>query len=292
MQQQQQQRQQLTTRSVNLLAQTEEKCKAWQKQQSISEALLASLSNVLAQRSAAADNVEILERHSVDPERLAYKQTQAFERTLQQLSRVLENMSDIAAQLQKLEQDAAKHLQKAATLQSSSSNNKNPPALSSESLIQVAAIPPDQVHDYVSSISYMYTQELRYKQTWISLLPRYTASSDQMDELQRYWQAQPHIDKAVEQDMSERLKLYKQVKKTVESKDWNIPLHSKPPSKRTLFNPAYFHISHVSACTSVLEWKPMSHLKSDSKSQLSNSSADDEVRKRDKVHIPTTLLHH
>lgn len=36
----------------------------------------------------------------------------------------------------------------------------------------------------------------------------------------------------------------------------------------------------------------MSHPKSDSKSQLSNSSADDEVRKRDKVHIPTTLLHH
>lgn len=217
------QQQQLTTRSINLLGQTEEKCKAWHKQQAISEALLASIANVLSQRSAAESNTALLEHHGVDPERLAYKQTQAFERTLEQLSKTMEIMSDIAGQLQKLEQDAIKHLQKAISIlpaaPSKKSSSSPPPPLSSESLIQVAAIRPDQVHDYISSISYMYMQELRYKQTWISLLPQYTSSLDQMDELQQYWRAQPHIDKSVEHEMSERLKLYKQVKKTVESKD-------------------------------------------------------------------------
>lgn len=200
------------TISANLLARTEEQCRLWQKHHATSVSLVSSLSNNLAQQAAALEHCDSLAQHGVDAHRLVYKQMLVFEKTMSQLTHVMDALKGVVVDLRRIESDSKKHLAKAAPAA------VVPAQLSSEALLQVAAIRPHEVLDYVSAIVYMYETELAYKQTLFHALPEY-AASNKFDDLVLQWQTQSHIQWHVQDEMSERLRLYKQSKKFIESKD-------------------------------------------------------------------------
>ncbi|KAG0166048.1 hypothetical protein DFQ28_007915 [Apophysomyces sp. BC1034] len=205
---------QLRNASIALLTRADTLCRTWSRHQSTALALFQSLSNILAQRTATLD-IASVHRHGVQPERLMYKQTVAFEETLVQLQRVMTLFQNVLEEWNMLERNCEKHLAKHLSMPQS---NRAAP-LSTESLIQVAAIQPDVVHTLVANLCFMHRREYNYKTTLLSTLPQHCNNTQDLDLLVNRWDDQSSIDKTVHEDIIERLKLYNFVKKVVESKD-------------------------------------------------------------------------
>ncbi|KAI9313912.1 hypothetical protein BX666DRAFT_2123839 [Dichotomocladium elegans] len=192
---------------VQLLTRAESLCRAWEKQHSVSTSLLMSLANIHAQHSAAT-----LQKFNfdVDMPRLLYKQQLAFENALKKLNRVMLIMTDIVADLQVLENEAGKFVARAVPTMP-----LQPQPLSTESLLQIAAVQPHDVHRYISGLHSMLDKELAYKKTWLNSL----SSSSSLEEVCDYWERQPHIDSDFVAQLSDRIKLYKQTHRVLTSTD-------------------------------------------------------------------------
>jgi hypothetical protein len=201
--------------SFSLLGRAEVLCNTWNRVQSKSLSLLQSISNVVSQRLATFDLPTTLEDHGVDQTRLVFKQTEAMESSIKSLRAVLEMFEKVKNDWTRLEFEAAKHVGKSIMAQAPT----KPQPLSTESMIQVTSVTPVQVYDMISKLAYMYKEEFSYKSTLLTTLPLNMSNFDLIQNLIDRWSIESRIDDQVEQELSERVKLYKVVKKVLESVD-------------------------------------------------------------------------
>ncbi|KAK4519810.1 uncharacterized protein ATC70_010052 [Mucor velutinosus] len=202
--------------SFAILGKAEVLCNTWRRLQSKSLSLLQSMVNIVAQKSATLDQLSTLEQHGVEKSRLVYKQTASLESLIKDLHSVLELLDKVKRDWAQLDLEAARHVVKYTSRPSLPA--KLAP-LSTNSLIQVTAVAPAQVHDMISQLAYMYNEEFNYKSMLLSTLPSNIANQDQVLQLVDRWDAETHIDTSLQQDIVERIKLYKTVKKVLESVD-------------------------------------------------------------------------
>lgn len=197
---------------IQLLTRAESACRAWDKQQSISVSLLLSLSNIIAQQRAT---LEQRFDFDVNINHLTYKQACSFEDVFEQLISTLDAMDDIVHDLYMLENEATKHLTRAMPEMLSSRSM----ALSTESLIQTAAVRPHEVCEYIADLHHTYRKELQQKRMWMDMLPQHVSRPELLDDLRERWQTQSHLKPDLTNEISDRIKLYKQVHKVLTSTD-------------------------------------------------------------------------
>lgn len=197
---------------IQLLTRAESACRAWDKQQSISVSLLLSLSNIIAQQRAT---LEQRFDFDVNINHLTYKQACSFEDVFEQLISTLDAMDDIVHDLYMLENEATKHLTRAMPEMLSSRSM----ALSTESLIQTAAVRPHEVCEYIADLHHTYRKELQQKRMWMDMLPQHVSRPELLDDLRDRWQTQSHLKPDLTNEISDRIKLYKQVHKVLTSTD-------------------------------------------------------------------------
>ncbi|KAG1069034.1 hypothetical protein G6F42_026301 [Rhizopus arrhizus] len=71
----------------------------------------------------------------------------------------------------------------------------------------------------ISQLAYMHNEEFNYKAMLLSTLPSNMSNHDQIQQLVDRWDAETHIDTSLQEQVAERIKLYKTVKKVLESVD-------------------------------------------------------------------------
>jgi hypothetical protein len=136
-----------------------------------------------------------------------------MENSIKNLRSTLELFEKVKNDWQRLESEASRHVAKSLT------TIIKPQPLSTNSMIGVTAVSPSQVHDMISNLAYMYQQEFCYKSTLMTTLSLHLSTQDQILNLIDRWSLESRIDDQISQDISERLKLYKIVKKVLESVD-------------------------------------------------------------------------
>ena len=203
---------------VQLLTRAESCYKTWSQQHNRTISLLLALSNIIAQRTAAISNNSNNAVEFIDTPRLVYKQSLVFENTLASLNNIVDDLESILFDLQKLEAEATKWVNKESSTMIKRTIEPAPP-LSTETLIQVAAIQPHDVHQYIANVHYMLRKDFEYKQAWLDQLPEYSVRTEQLDDMIQQWDQQPHVQYPLFDEISERIKLYKQVYKVVTSTD-------------------------------------------------------------------------
>ncbi|KAI9276827.1 hypothetical protein BDA99DRAFT_494228 [Phascolomyces articulosus] len=203
---------------TQLLTRAESCYKAWSQYHAKTVSLLMSLCNIMAQRTAAINNTNDA-KEFIDTPRLVYKQGLAFGNVLQSLNTIVGDLESILFDLQKLELEATNWITKESNTMIKRATETVPPPLSTETLIQVAAIQPHDVHRYIATVHFMLRKEFEYKQAWLDQLSEYTLRPEQLDDMVQQWDQQPHIRQTLLDEISERIKLYKQVYKVVTSTD-------------------------------------------------------------------------
>ena len=126
-------------------------------------------------------------------------------------------MDDIVHDLYMLENEATKHLTRA--MPEMLSAKSKPMAPSTESLIQTAAVRPHEVCEYIADLHYTYKKELQHKRMWMDVLPERVSRPELFDDLRERWQTQPYLKPDLIDEISDRIKLYKQVHKVLTSTD-------------------------------------------------------------------------
>ncbi|KAG2190973.1 hypothetical protein INT46_006442 [Mucor plumbeus] len=212
------QQQQIQDRNTSfiILGKAEVLCNTWRRLQLKSLSLLQSITNVIAQRVATFDQPSTLEQHGVDLSHLVYKQTESLESLINDLHSVLELFEKVKRDWAQLDLEATRH---ATKFTASRLTQTKPVPLSTSSLIQVTAVTPTQAHDMISRLAYMYNEEFNYKSTLLSTLQSNVSNQDQIQQLSDRWDAETHISTELQNDVYERIKLYKTVKKVLESVD-------------------------------------------------------------------------
>ncbi|RUS18852.1 hypothetical protein BC937DRAFT_88261 [Endogone sp. FLAS-F59071] len=116
--------------------------------------------------------------------------------------------------------ESTKHLSYTLANNPPPPSNQSPAPRPQSTLVAVAAIDPTEAHTFVSQITRMYGKELVYKQALLDTLPSATAAAaasvQALEEIGRRWAGQPNVDFGTEEEMSDRLKVYKRVKEVVE----------------------------------------------------------------------------
>lgn len=209
------QQQQLQERAAcfNLLEKAEMLCNTWRRLLSKSSSQLLSVTNIVAQRIATADLSNLLSHHHVESSRLIYKQTESLSNTINDLHTVLDMFAKIKNDWCNLETEAKRLVSRALP------PSTKPAPLSTNSMIQVTAVSPTHAHELISRLGYMYTEEYVYKSMLLQTLPLHMGTQDQIQDLTDRWSEETRIDRSVESELSERLGLYKVVKKVLESVD-------------------------------------------------------------------------
>lgn len=202
-------------------------CRQWASLQKTSIALLSSIINIATQRHHTQITGHSLANRPTDDalsqllsdgnlERLLYKQTRALEHSLRQLHACIPRFRALTGDMDRLLSESTKHL-------SYTLANPPPPSNQPPSLVSVAAIDPTEAHTFVSQIARMYAKELIYKQALLDTLPSATAAAaasvQALEEIGRRWAGQPNVDFGAEEDMCDRLKVYKRVKEAVEKRE-------------------------------------------------------------------------
>lgn len=200
--------------SFSLLSKAEVLCNTWDRIHSKSLSILQNISNVVSQQLATVDLPTTSSDHGVQQSRLIFKQTESLESSIKNAHDVLDLFKKVTYDWQKLETESVKHLTKSLAVGSTP-----PQPLSTESMIQVTAVSPIQVNEMISSLAFMYKEEFEYKTALITTLPAHLSTQDQILNLIDRWDAESRIDHQVKEDMSERIKLYKTVKRVLESTD-------------------------------------------------------------------------
>ncbi|KAI8887666.1 hypothetical protein K501DRAFT_211388 [Backusella circina FSU 941] len=210
------QQQQISERKATfaLLNRAEKLTNNWSQLQSKSLSILYNISNLVSQRMASMECSSLLEANHVQQNRLIYKQTQAIEDNISKLDAILDLFSQVVNDWEQLDTEAARHITKSRL-----DLPTTPLPISTESLIHVTRVHPTEARDMIANLLYMYKQEYRQKRELRILLPKQISDHDQFASLVSKWEKEACIDFQVELDMFERIQLYKQVKKVLESVD-------------------------------------------------------------------------
>ncbi|KAI8092945.1 uncharacterized protein BX664DRAFT_328561 [Halteromyces radiatus] len=192
--------------TFSLLSRAESLKQTWDTYQSATLALLSTLDNLHRQQC----NEHRLDQYQVDGQRLLYKQTQRFDKCMVQLATRLDQWKTVVQDWQQLAKDAQHNANKAMSF--INNNNKAVP-LSSHSLIQVTAVSPTQAYEWISQLAYLYHRQYHCKRMLFIAIP----SSD-LSSILEQWSTEAFIQHhPVTRCISDRLQLYKHVKKTIES---------------------------------------------------------------------------
>ncbi|OBZ87348.1 hypothetical protein A0J61_04598 [Choanephora cucurbitarum] len=201
--------------SIGLLNRSQVLCNTWQRLFNTSFNILQSISNLISQQTATIEHPSVVEQHHVNSSRLVFKQTEATEKSIEQLRQVMHMFEKVISDWKQLELEAVRHLHKTWTPDLS-----KPVALSTQSLIQVTSVSPIEAHEMIAQLSFMYQKEYAYKNTLWMTLPGYMSKAfDQIQSFIELWTTEAAIDTTVQSILSERLQLYKTVKKVLESVD-------------------------------------------------------------------------
>lgn len=197
--------------SFDLLKRAKSLCNSWHTTHSNSINMLQTINNVISQRSATFDLPTTLEDHGVRQSRLLYNQTESLKVSLKKMHSLLAKLGDLKESFLCLELEASRLVTKSMTL-----SYKSQP-VSTESMIQVTAVSPSHVYDLISRLASEHKEEFVYKAILLSSISTYMSTYDQFQNLIDRWSVESNIDDQIENDIAERIKLYKLVKATLES---------------------------------------------------------------------------
>ncbi|GJJ72582.1 hypothetical protein EMPS_04940 [Entomortierella parvispora] len=226
---------------IATLQQLDDECTAWSNQHAHSCNLLASLLNITRQReqtlaqwqtqttkqerassaSSSSSVSSLLAPSSL--QLLIHKQSLEIESVLQQLYETIQVFQRVVQAMITLERQTEASIQRIAvpTLSRTSSASSSPALPTPErppqpvaysSLIDTAEISPLEVLDWVARIRAMYAQELYVKQSQIHPSMTGLDRFETLAELQRNWGLQKRLDFGLEQEIVERIKVYRRVR--------------------------------------------------------------------------------
>lgn len=207
-------------RAFNIMKRTRDACEAWARHQTKGNAYFSNLSNLVAQQAAAHASEAVVQSYT-SASRLDYKQAAAISEIAALLERLKDDLVVVMNEFMDLELEAKQLVSKAVREFKPKEDDLIPP-LSNESLIAVAAVTPERAHQYTRAFCYNYRQEIDYKMVLLDTLPQKLNSVDDINALALRWERQPHLEPELKDDLYELIRLYKNVKQSVEADDDSI----------------------------------------------------------------------
>ncbi|KAG1174029.1 hypothetical protein G6F70_005320 [Rhizopus microsporus] len=187
----------------------------WADIQAKSLSTLQSICNIVAQRKSTLELPKTIERYNIDQDKLLFKQTDSISSLIEKQKVLLGLYEDVCLRWSELTRDIDKFVTKVLQQQ----HTTTPLPLSTESMLQVAAVDVSDLYEMVSLLDYSYNQEYIYK---ISLFGQIQSSLSEPTDayhLLELWQEESHVDKKTLEDMFERMKMFTTIKKVLESVD-------------------------------------------------------------------------
>lgn len=221
--------------TINLIIKAESLKQLWNTYQNNTIAILISLINLRQQENLICHNENIKrqleETYCVDSKRLLYKQTIRFDSISSKLKMQMDKWYEVLELWQQLELEAQRNLNKAAqsvdvplihnNINNSNNNadqkNTTKVSLSTHSLIQIASISPLEAHQWIQQLVELYKSQWHCKKMLYLSLQSIDSENDLLDILTQWKNESYLIDQPIFQDITDRLNLYKQIKKTLEA---------------------------------------------------------------------------
>jgi len=210
---------------LNITRQREQTLAQWQAQttkqeraSSVSSSSSSSASSLLAPSSLQL----LIHKQSLEIEAVLqqlYETIQVFQRVVLAMI-TLERQIEASIQRIDLSQLSSRSTSAPTSSRASSTPSSPSPSkteshqqpIAFSSLIDTADIPPLQVLDWVARIRAMYAQELYVKQSQIHPSMTGLDRFETLAELQRNWGLQKRLDFGLEQEIVERIKVYRRVR--------------------------------------------------------------------------------
>ncbi|ORY98026.1 hypothetical protein BCR43DRAFT_490749 [Syncephalastrum racemosum] len=207
----------IKARAFNIMTRTRDACEAWERHQAKGNAYFSSLSNLVAQQVATTASGSVV-RSYTSASRLDYKQSAAISEIVALLEQLKDDLVEVMNVFMDLERDAKQLVDKALRDAKPREERVIPP-LSNESLIAVAAVTPERAHKYTLAFCHNYHQEIDYKMVLLDTLPQGLNSVEDINALAFRWERQPHLEPEIKDDLYELIRLYKNIKQSVEAND-------------------------------------------------------------------------
>lgn len=187
----------------------------WTDIQARSLSTLQSICNIVAQRKSTLELPKTIERYNIDQSKLLFKQAGSISSLIEKQRVLLELYEDVCLRWSELTRDVDKFVIKMLQQQ----HMTTPLPLSTESMLQVAAVDVSDLYEMVSLLDYSYHQEYIYKTSLFDQIQSSLSESTDAYHLLELWQEESHVDKKTLEDMFERMKMFTTIKKVLESVD-------------------------------------------------------------------------
>lgn len=189
----------------------------WADIQTRSLSILQSICNIVAQRKSTLELPKTIERYNIDQSKLLFKQTDSISSLIEKQRVLLGLFEDVCSRWSELTRDVDKFVIK--VLQQQQQHITTPLPLSTESMLQVAAVDVSDLYEMVSLLDYSYHQEYIYKTSLFDQIQSSLSEPTDAYHLLELWQEESHVDKKTLEDMFERMKMFTAIKKVLESVD-------------------------------------------------------------------------
>ncbi|CEI86466.1 hypothetical protein RMCBS344292_00906 [Rhizopus microsporus] len=187
----------------------------WADIQAKSLSTLQSICNIVAQRKSTLELPKTIERYNIDQDKLLFKQTDSISSLIEKQKVLLGLYEDVCLRWSELTRDIDKFVTKVLQQQ----HTTTPLPLSTESMLQVAAVDVSDLYEMVSLLDYSYNQEYIYKINLFGQIQSSLSEPTDAYHLLELWQEESHVDKKTLEDMFERMKMFTTIKKVLESVD-------------------------------------------------------------------------
>lgn len=187
----------------------------WADIQARSLSTLQSICNIVAQRKSTLELPKTIERYNIDQSKLLFKQTDSISSLIEKQRVLLGLYEDVCLRWSELTRDVDKFVIKMLQQQ----HMTTPLPLSTESMLQVAAVDVSDLYEMVSLLDYSYHQEYIYKTSLFDQIQSSLSEPTDAYHLLELWQEESHVDKKTLEDMFERMKMFTTIKKVLESVD-------------------------------------------------------------------------
>ncbi|CEJ01283.1 hypothetical protein RMCBS344292_15315 [Rhizopus microsporus] len=187
----------------------------WTDIQARSLSTLQSICNIVAQRKSTLELPKTIERYNIDQSKLLFKQADSISSLIEKQRVLLGLYEDVCLRWSELTRDVDKFVIKMLQQQ----HMTTPLPLSTESILQVAAVDVSDLYEMVSLLDYSYHQEYIYKTSLFDQIQSSLSEPTDAYHLLELWQEESHVDKKTLEDMFERMKMFTTIKKVLESVD-------------------------------------------------------------------------
>ncbi|CEG81919.1 hypothetical protein RMATCC62417_16059 [Rhizopus microsporus] len=187
----------------------------WADIQARSLTTLQSICNIVAQRKCTLELPKTVERYNIDQSKLLFKQTGSISSLIEKQRVLLGLFEDVCSRWSELTRDVDKFVIKVLQQQ----HITTPLPLSTESMLQVAAVDVSDLYEMVLLLDYSYHQEYIYKTSLFDQIQLSLSEPTDAYHLLELWQEESHVDRKTLEDMFERMKMFTTIKKVLESVD-------------------------------------------------------------------------